>query len=227
MAEQPVTTKSQSAPEALSWQFILLLVVIAILIPVISTAFNNVERAAPPPPTPQVIDFSSEAYQGLNDLALDQTYTDASGISLSHPASWSVLPLRSGFFVVSNYALDPTAPEFAEDTVLIQVRSGPLASFTLPDNTTPESGTSPRALMEVVIADSPDPIEIIDRPVGEAAGASIHLEDQDTVRELTLVTPNADDLIVIETSAAAGMWPNVNGLLNRIIDSLTYTPPVE
>lgn len=227
MAEQPVTTRGRTTPEALSWQFILLLVVIAVLIPLIATAFNNVERATRPTPTPQPVDFSSEAYQGLNELALDTIYNDASGISLSHPASWFVLPLRSGFFVLSNYEINPAAPEFPDDIVLLQVQTGPINSFTLPDNTNPASGTSPRALLEVVVADSPEPIEIVDRPVGQSAGASIHLEDQDTVRELTLVTPNPDDLIVIETSAAPGMWPNVNVLLGRIIDSLTYTPPAE
>jgi len=227
MTEQQVTTKGTTASEALSWQFILLLVVIAILIPVVSASFNNVERAARPVPTPEPIDFSSEAYQALNNLALDQTYDDASGISLSHPTGWFVLQLSSGYFVLSNYALDLNALEFPEDIVLVQVQTGPLSSFTLPDNTTPESGTSPRALMEVVIADSPDPIEIIDRPVGEAAGASIHLEDADTVRELLLITPTADDLVLVEASAAAGLWPNVSGLLGRIIDSMTFSLPSE
>lgn len=226
MEEQTLQTEVPTREEALSWQFILVLVAIAALIPLLASSFiANVERAeAPPIPTAAPEPLSAEALQAMAELPLDRIYIDPGGITIQYPESWYALSLGPGFFVLSNYELDLTATEFPPDIVLMQVQSGQLNTFTLPDGSVPEPGTSPQAILETLVADAPEPMEVTPRTAGDLPAASITMSGEGSGREFIMVTPSDTDLILIDTSAEASLWPGVLPLLNRILDSMTYTP---
>lgn len=225
MEEQTLRPENQETrkDEALSWQFILVLVVIAALIPLLSSSFlSSVERAERPIPTPAAVDFSGEAYTDLANATLTATYDDASGISMQYPEDWYVLPLSPGFFVVSNHELDLSATEFPPDIVLVQVQSGTLDTFTLPDGTLPEPGTDAHTLMAGLLEGAPEPMEITDLEVDGAPAASIMIEGQGSARQLVLITPDETSLVIVDTNTAEEMWPNVEALVARILDSMTF-----
>lgn len=228
MQEQTLQPASQEKRvESLSWQYIVLLIAIAALVPLLSSSFlNNVERAEPPVVTLTAPDFASTAYQGLAELPLNQAYEDASGIVVQVPESWHILTLQPGFFVISNHELDLTATEFPPDIVLTQVQIGPLNTFTLADGTAPADGTSARAILESLTAGAQD-LTITDLAVSDKPAASVIVEDETSVRQLILITPNNADLVVVDTSTASGMWSNVESLVARIVDSMTFGQAAE
>lgn len=209
--------------EALSWQYILVLVVIAALIPLFSGSFlNSVERADRPVPTAAPVNFSGEAYQGLAALALTETFEDETGISAQYPAEWYALPLSPGFFVLSNYELDLTSTDFPPDIVLIQVQSGALSEFTMPDGTLPEPGTDPYTLMAALVEGAPTALEITELVVGDAPAAAILVESPGSARQLVMVAPDEDTLVIVDTNTNDAMWPNVEALVTRILESMTF-----
>lgn len=226
MEDQTLQPEVPTREEALSWQFILVLVVIAALIPLLASSFiSNVERAeAPPMPTAVPEPVSAEALQAMADLPLDQIYIDPGGITVQYPQSWYVLPVGEGFFVISNHELDLTSTEFPPDIVLVQVQTGQLNTFTLPDGSVPEPGTSPQTIMEALVADAPEPLEVTARTIGDLPAASIMMLGAGSGRELVMITPTDTDLILVDSSAEASVWASAEPLVTRIVDTLTYTP---
>ncbi|GAB4570421.1 MAG: hypothetical protein Kow0077_04480 [Anaerolineae bacterium] len=224
MEEQTLRPAAESAaPEALSWQFIVLLVAIAALIPLLANSFiQDVQRAEKPIPTPEPVDFSSATYEGLAELPLTQTFEGEDGVNIQYPESWSVLPLRAGFFVVSNYELDPTALEFPPDIVLVQVQSGQLDTFTMPDGSPPAPGTEPLEIMQALTADSTEPVEVTPLTVDGSPAASVLVEGEDSVRKLVMITPTDTKLVIVDVTTADGMWPNVETLVSRMVESMTF-----
>ena len=173
-------------------------------------------------PTPVPAALSAEDAAALAELPLSQTFEDEGGITVQYPESWSVLPLGAGFFVLSNYELDLSASDFPPDIVLIQVQSGELSTFTLPDGSAPEPGTSPQAIMELLVADSPEPMEVLPRTVGELPAASITMLGEGSAREVVMVAPTDTGLVLIDTNTSPTMWEAVEPLVGRIIGSMTF-----
>ncbi|MBN2470259.1 MAG: hypothetical protein JXN59_05985 [Anaerolineae bacterium] len=230
MEEQTLQSEVRStSEEALSWQYILVLVVIAALIPLLAGSFiSNVDRAERPPmPTAAPEPLSAEALQALAEIPLTQTYEDPSGITIQYPESWHILSLSDGFFVVSNYELDLTTTEFPEDIVIMQVQKGQLSAFAMPDGSVPDPGTSPQAILETLVADSPDSIEVTPRAIDELPAASIAIIGQGSARELFLVAPTETDLVLVDSSTEEGMWQAVEPLVGRITESMTFAPASE
>ncbi len=226
MEDQTLQPEVPTREEALSWQFILVLVVIAALIPLLASSFiANVDRAeAPPIPTATPQPLSAEALQAMADLPLDRIHIDPAGITVQYPESWYALSLGPGFFVLSNYELDLTSTEFPPDIVLVQVQSGQLNTFTLPDGSVPDPGTSPQSIMEALVADAAEPLDVTSRTIGDLPAASITMLGTGSGRELVMITPTDTDLILVDSSAEATVWSSVEPLVTRIVDTITFTP---
>ncbi len=223
MEEQAARAPDAKVQDVLSWQFILLIVVIAVLVPLISAAPVTIERSPAPVPTAVPVDYS--AYQYLNELALTATYDDPSGVSISYPEDWLITPIRPGFFVLSNYPVDGSMQTIPADLVVTQFQTGAMENFTLPDGSPPAPGTDAHDIMQAMLASVPEPIAITDLTVDGSPAASIHLTRQGAWREITLVTPNENALVFIDFNTSEGNWENVNGLHQRLLEAVRIMVP--
>ena len=225
--ENPSTPaqKQTTQQDVLSWQYIVLIVVIAAIVPLTAAAPITIARAERPTPPPVTVDTSNIVLQPLDDLELTETYDDPSGISIAYPTEWLVTPIQPGFFVLSNYPIDGSLEAVPADLIVVQFQTGPLESFTMPDGSLPPSGISAHDLMETLVANAPEPTEITDSTVDETPAASVEINQNGSARQLLLVTPNENTLVIIDSNTSAENWDNFTGLLENILANITMNIP--
>jgi hypothetical protein len=207
MENQPIQA-TQRQPDVLSWQYILLAVALALLIPAIKAAPITIERAARP--------------LSLDELELTEVYEDASGISIAYPAGWDVLQVADGQFLLSNYPEPLSNLPSANGQMALFIRRLPLT------NAGYESGTDVTTIMQDVVSQlgtAHASVEILAPVIDGKPGAHINFQDQGMIVDLAIVGANENDLVVIESFAKSSEADQVSALFSRFLESMVIDIP--
>ncbi len=213
MNEQPPPESGpprQEIPDALSWQYIVLIVIIAFLIPIIVAAPIPIARGG--------------VFVPFDQLRLTEHYDDPGGISLDYPEGWSIASSQPGDVQLTNRSPgNPSAqpPIRAE----IRVQIVPREQITFTDGSVPDSGSSAfevmAKLVESLEEDSPTLTEVV---IDSWSGASIHQVRQGLETELMLLTVDDDTYLAIRGTTNEGKWENFSSLFSRVLDTIALQP---
>ncbi|MFC1961153.1 hypothetical protein ACFLYO_10635 [Chloroflexota bacterium] len=226
MEEQSVPAPNQATHEILNWQYILLIVAIAVLMPLIASApisLDRAERPAAPPPAA----ISADDLQVLNELAINAAYEDPSGVALNYPEGWIISPLQPGYFMLTNYPIPIQSDTLPQDFVGLQFDVRLLEELTiLPDGSAPPVGTTAHELAEIIaglILGSPEAAEITDITVNEFPAARFSASnpaDPFGAGEIIIVTPDEATVAIIQTSTTPANEANTAEPIKNILDTL-------
>ncbi len=190
--------------QPISWQFIVLVILIALMVLLVAAAPIPIERA------PRPVSF--------NDLELSQHYDSPDGLSLDYPADWRIIPVESGYFMLSNYAATPGEPPASPNAVVIHFLRAPLEDFGLPGETTAQD-----ILFQMVSRSGRREEAITEQPLGDLTGVRAHFLEQGLEKERVLLTPDERTLVLIEADVPQGRWEQVRGLFDRILETVTIS----
>lgn len=192
----------EEKPQALSWQYIVLIVIVALLVPLVAAAPIDINRAERP--------------LTLNDLTLSQRYDDESGLSLEYPAGWQITPLAPGQFLLANFQEASMAPPSRDNQMVVLFRKAAFADLGMPD------GTNTYDLMVDISANANyTENDIVETEVNGIPGSRVHFEQDDLAIELILLSPDDSTLIIIEADTVTSTWDNASALLENILNTVT------
>lgn len=215
MQEQQATVKQ---PDALSWQFILLAILIALLIPLIAAAPMDLDRAArPTEPIPEV---------PFAELQLTERYDDPSGISLGYPSTWIITTPSPGTVVLTNFPAD--AETLPEKPAVMRLQAGTLAMLANSAGEPPAAGTSAHDLLQAVLDDSAiTDATVEDLIIGGHPAARTHITFPDQGREFdfAVVTPDENNVVLIQAETDPNVWAEVGEFFNRILETVSINLP--
>jgi hypothetical protein len=205
---QSTQATQREVSDVLSWQYIVLAVALALLIPLITGAPITIERAARP--------------LSLDELELTELYTDPDGISITYPAGWDVATLQPGQFLLSNYPNALNARPESNNQMGVFFQSMPLSALNF------ENGTEASVIMQEVIAQpglglTEDDIE--DLEVDGKPGALISFVEDGIAFDLAIVMVGEDSLVIVQSNAQTRTPEVVGALFGRLLDSMTIGIP--
>jgi hypothetical protein len=223
LMDEPQTRSDQMAlaplPEAISWQYIVLTIALALLFLAIAGARIPVDRAR------RVVD--------LNDLELTQVYESAAvGVRFSHPEGWIVTPIPERF-IVANF----DAVSVGSDGQLQSVR-GPEEPGQVAiefRNYARQSGFSmkmtPAEIVQQFLAANRSGMReisaVTDVTVGGVPGARAHftqiVSEHAYETEFVVLAPTEANLLIIQAVVVDGTWAGVSRLFSRILDGVQIT----
>jgi hypothetical protein len=215
MQEQQATVKQ---PDALSWQFILLAILIALLIPLSVAAPTDLERAArPTEPIPEI---------PFAELQLTERYDDAGGISLSYPPTWYISAPSPGTVLLTNFPTD--SETLPETPAVMRLQVGTLDMLANAAGEVPAPGTPPRDLLQAILDDSQiTDVTIEDVAIGGHPAASVHVTLPNQGRELdfAVVTPNENAVVLIQAETDPAAWAEVGVFFGRVLETVSLNIP--
>jgi hypothetical protein len=232
---QPATPANN---EALSWQFIVLALFMALLVPLVTTIPVEIERGAPR----VVADTSSTATTdstdttdpaanpadtaastaSLTDLELDTTYETSAGVGVTYPADWTITEPSDGAFILTNYAEGAGRTPSAANELAIVGQVIPtevlLANWQLEYETVP-------APVEILGAQAEaagiDPANLTEITIDGYPAAQTFFTDQGDEVVVILAAPNTDQMVFIQAIALANQSEAVHAAVSQILEGMT------
>jgi hypothetical protein len=199
-------TRPAPSTDELPWQYIGLIVAIAVIAVLASLSPIEVERAPRP--------------VSLSELAFTERYDDPSGVSLSYPAGWEVSALQPGQFVVANYSnagmVEPAQP----NQIAILVRT-----FQL-DQIGYESGTDVNIIMlDIVGQIGMTEDDIVNRTIDGSPASVVQFSENGVDFTVVLSTPNENALVQIVSNATEGHRGQADIAFDNLLETVTMNIP--
>ena len=214
----------------LSWQYVILMIAIVVLVVLVSKVPVTIERApaaaanatptAVPTPAPTVVAAP------LTADSLDAHYEDETGLAFDYPSSWFTGVAQSGAILLTNFPQD--VQSLPENWAIVGIQLGTLADLAAPDGTVPEPGTSPHDLLQSLLDSSGlTDLAIQDLTVDSKPAALVHVESasQSSEFDFVIITPNDNEVLTVRGEVTLGSWDELSGLFNAILASMKLDMP--
>jgi len=244
MQEQRDSVKQ---PDVLSWQYVVLMVAIALLVVLIAAVPVDIQRAAAPTEASQVAAAQPTAQQPtavptqagtaeptavpspvpvapLTATSLDQHYEDDTGLAFDYPEGWYTGMPQVGYVLLTNFPQD--VQNLPDNWAIIGFQTGTLADLASPDGTVPEPGTSASELVQSLLdTNGLSDLEIQELTLDGQPAARVHIVNQGREFEFVLAVIQETEIVSIRAEVTDGTWETASPLFDEILASLTFTVP--
>jgi hypothetical protein len=239
MQEQRAPVKQ---PDVLSWQYVVLMVAIALLVVLVANVPVDIQRASPPTSAPQVASGQSAAeatpvapsaalatavpveVAPLTSTDFTQHYEDESGIAFDYPTGWYTGMPQPGYVLLTNFPQD--VESLPDNWAIIGVQTGTLADMASADGTAPEPGTSAHDLIQTLLDNNGlTSLEIQDITIDGKPAARIQVPSQGQEFAFVLITPNENGLVTVRGEIGADAWDEFGPLFDSFLETMTLNIP--
>ena len=132
--------------------------------------------------------------------------------------------LQPGYVLLTNFPQDVQA--VPDGSAIIGFQIGALADLAGPDGSVPGPETTAHDLVQSLLDNNGlTGIEIRELTVGDQPAASVHIANQGSEFEFTLIIADATQVITVRGEVQEGMWDTFGPLFDNVLASMTIQIP--